>query len=890
MDHLQELASRIVDEGWLVPSVWTEQLHDGAAVYARWVPLWKEPKLMEAMQTLGIGPADREKITALADKLAKDRVPAAVKEEAFRSLHPRYGMPHTPLERWAYGLLHAEEEPAELPDWLAEDILNWQEGLEQKLQVADYRVAFVLLSPDTADGNWLLVPGLQAEDDASLFVSAAEVWRTSGMHPLFQGRQFPFASERLAEGLAAAAEHFGCLHRHAIGQAACELTEAEAFEFIDSASGELERCGLAAIVPEWWEDAAPLELAVQFQPLAEQQTQADIQEGGGDGIGFNTLLAFRKELLLGGAPISEDEWRQLTDGEREAVFHGGRWLRLRSRERTQGARFFREEPEGQMTVAEALRTVLATGGGNGKANQDSLPVARWRGGDRLAQLVAGLRGVKGSQLLEVPATLQGELRDYQERGFTWLARMRELGLGACLADDMGLGKTVQWIAYALYMTERHKKGLRKRPLLLLCPTSVLGNWQRELERFAPSLAVYFHYGPDRLKGDAFVREAERCDIVLTSYSTALRDRKELAGMQWDAVTLDEAQYVKNSGAQLTRFIRTLPSRHRIAMTGTPVENRLSDLWSIFEFINPGFLGSERSFRKAFGDGLEGTASPAAAERLHQLIQPFVLRRLKTDESVIRDLPDKIEHTSYCGLTERQAELYTLALERMTDQLRRAEGMKRRGVILSTITKLKQICNSPEQALRERTLRPGSSGKLLRLEELLKESLDDDGRCLIFTQYATMAQLLHHYLSSLLDCEVGVMTGQTPRKDRETLVERFQTAQDGPKVLVLSLKTGGFGLNLTRANRLIHYDRWWNPAAERQATDRAHRIGQTRIVEVWKLVTKGTLEEAIEKLLESKRQMAEDVVGTGERWLTEYSDEQLHELLALRKQVILSEKI
>ena len=823
-----------------------------------------------------------------------------LRESAFRALHPRYGVPHTPLEKWAYGLVQGEGEPPALPDWFADDVEDWHRSLGREASVANVRAAFLLLEPETEAGAWRLVPGLQAADDERLFVAARDVWRRTERDPAFGGREFPDAQERLARGIAAAAERVPPLRRYRPAEAGVALTEAEALDFLESGAAALERLGFAAPLPRWWEAPAPLEAAVHYREAPTTAAwDSESASDGGDGLaaptlGFDTLMSYRKELLLGGAPISEAEWRRLTERDTALLFREGRWLRLRASDRRAGARFFREPLEGEASAAEALRAALAAGAsGTDEANAASVPVRQWSGSARLERLVAGLREASGgaSALVETPAALQGELRDYQQRGYAWLVRMRELGLGACLADDMGLGKTVQWIAYALHVVAGREPNGPRRPLLLVCPTSVLGNWQRELERFAPSLTVYFHYGPDRARTAAAFRQAAcSADLMLTSYTTALRDRKLLGATPWDAVTLDEAQYVKNSGAQLTRFIRTLPSAHRIALTGTPVENRLSDLWSIFEFMNPGFLGGERAFRKAFGEGADRAgAAPASAERLHTIVRPFLLRRMKSDPTVIGDLPDKIEQTSYCGMTERQAAMYTAALERMADQLKRAEGIRRRGVILSTITKLKQICNAPEQALRERSLRAGASGKLLRLEELLRESLDNGGRSIVFTQYATMATLLQDYLAARLDCEVGVMIGKTPRKERESLVERFQTAEDGPQVLVLSLKTGGFGLNLTRANRLVHYDRWWNPAAERQATDRAYRIGQTRTVEVWKLVTKGTLEESIEKLLESKERLADDVIGTGEQWITEYSDEQLNELLSLRRLVLLSEE-
>ena len=887
MDHWEGLVRRIAREGWYVPFV--ERDEDGDA-RSRWAPAWGAPRLREAMAALPETP-DRSAIALRVDAAVRRSLAPELKEAAFRSLEPRYGVPHTPLEKWAYGLVCEEANRPALPDWFADDVEDWHRELAGRAGAASYRVAFALLEPETAYGDWLLVPGLEDADDGA-FVPAGDVWASAEPNPTLAGRVFEGAHERLSLGLAEAAQRFAPIGRLNVARALIALSEEEAIEFLERGAAALERLGFAAVLPAWWDDPAPLEAAVHYEALparADEAAGAPPAAPSADAppLGFDALMSYRMELLLGGAPIAESEWRRLTERETAVLFRDGRWVRLRTADRRAGDRFFREARSGTTTAAEAMRMALAAEGAGGAVESGKPPVRRWSADARLARLVTGLRSAGAAAALETPEELQGELRDYQRRGFTWLVRMRELGLGACLADDMGLGKTVQWIAYALHATA---SGLRVsgRPLLLVCPTSVLGNWQRELERFAPSLRVCFHYGPGRLQGAAFAEAAGKCDVVLTSYSTSLRDRKTLGALAWDAVTLDEAQYVKNSGAQLTKFIRTLPSAHRIALTGTPVENRLSDLWSIFEFLNPGYLGSERGFRRAFGDGAERTADPAASERLHRLVKPFLLRRLKTDPTVIDDLPDKIEQTSYCGMTERQAALYAATLERMADQLKRAEGIRRRGVILSTITRLKQICNAPEQALRERALRPGTSGKLLRLEELLREAVENGERSIVFTQYAAMAALLAPYLAERLGGAVGLMSGKTPRKERESMIASFQEAEDGPRILVMSLKTGGFGLNLTRASRIVHYDRWWNPAAERQATDRAYRIGQTRTVEVWKLVTKGTLEESIEKLLEGKEKLADDVVGSGEKWLTEYSDEQLGELLALRRQVILSE--
>ena len=881
MVSLDGLARTFVREGWIAPSVVWDPSNYGGAYTAKWLPLWSEPKLQERLEQ-----ADLEKLNDLVDRYVRERITPEVQQASWQALRPRYGVPNTPLEKWVNGLLYDGDRKQEVADWFAEDVLAWVNDIRERLSVSPFRLAFVLLEPGVENEAWMLVPGLQALDVEQLFIPAQNVWSKPERDIVFAGRKFVQASEKLDAALAKAAAKLPVIERIRADKPWIELTTPEAIDFLDSGAADLEAEGFGVILPPWWEEPAPLEASVAFQRQRTGQP-ADIESefipGGPSALGFETLISYRKELLLHGAHISEEDWRKLVEREDPIFTFNGRWVRLREKDKRAAERFFRDRNSGTVTAAEALQTVLSLDeNGNGAADETSdIPLVHWSGEEWLERTVMHLRNADRS-LLPAPEQLQGELRDYQQRGYSWLVRMRSLGFGACLADDMGLGKTIQWIAYALYVREKENSG-QKLPFLLLCPTSVLGNWQRELERFAPSMRTYLHYGPNRSKDDEFRANAFAHDIVLTSYSTAQRDAPLFIPMEWEAVTLDEAQYIKNSNTKLAHMIYRLKSRHRIAMTGTPLENRMSDLWSIFAFLNPGYLGSEKSFRRMYG-GSDSSSEPIgeSIQRLHRLIQPFLMRRMKTDRSVIQDLPEKMEKVSYCGLTERQAALYAAVLTRMENQLHQADGMKRRGLILSAITRLKQICNAPEHALRETSLTPGTSGKLNRLEELLSGALTNHEKAIVFTQYAYMAKLLQPYLAARFQCEVGMIVGATPRKEREETVRRFQEEENGPRILVLTLKTGGFGLNLTRANLLIHYDRWWNPAAERQATDRAYRIGQTRNVAVWKLVTRGTLEERVEQLLEQKEKLADSIVVSGETWITEYSDEQLKELLSLRR--------
>ncbi|MBM3188761.1 MAG: DEAD/DEAH box helicase, partial [Chloroflexi bacterium] len=460
--------------------------------------------------------------------------------------------------------------------------------------------------------------------------------------------------------------------------------------------------------------------------------------------------------------------------------------------------------------------------------------------------------------------------------------------GACLADDMGLGKTIQAIALLLHVRAKQQVG----PALVICPTSLVGNWQRELARFAPGLRVMLHHGSDRAEGSAFVEQSLRADVVISTYGLARRDQEDLALVNWSDVILDEAQNVKNPSTKQARAVRALKAANRVALTGTPIENRLSELWSIISFLNPGYLGSMEQFRRSFALPIERYQDQEAAERLRKLVRPFILRRLKTDPQVIRDLPEKMEYRVYCNLSREQATLYEAAVRDALEALQNTDpeekDMKRRGLVLAMLTRLKQICDHPALYLDDRSEIGQRSGKLNRLTEMLEEILDVGDRALVFTQYATMGQLLQQHLQESFQQEVLFLHGGTPQKQRDRLLTRFQDDPHAPPVFILSLKAGGTGLNLMRANHVFHYDRWWNPAVENQATDRAYRIGQMRDVQVHKFICAGTLEERIDELIESKRALADNIVGDGEGWLTELDTDALRDLVALRADAVESE--
>jgi SNF2 family DNA or RNA helicase len=416
----------------------------------------------------------------------------------------------------------------------------------------------------------------------------------------------------------------------------------------------------------------------------------------------------------------------------------------------------------------------------------------------------------------------------------------------------------------------------------------MGNWQKEVKKFAPTLKVLEYHGDKRPKGKAFTEAVNTHDIVITSYSLIHRDIKLLKAVAWQIIVLDEAQNVKNSDAKQSQAVRQLETTFRIALTGTPVENRLQELWSILDFLNPGYLGNKQFFQRRFAMPIEKYGDTASLNQLRSLVQPFILRRLKSDKDIIQDLPEKQEMTVFCGLTAEQATLYQRLVDESLVEIESAEGLQRRGMILGLLVKLKQICNHPSQYLKLTSLEKHHSAKLQRLEEMLDEVIAEGDRTLIFTQFAEWGKLLKPHLEKQLKREIFFLYGSTSKKQREEMIDRFQHDPQGPPIMILSLKAGGVGLNLTRANHVFHFDRWWNPAVENQATDRVFRIGQTRNVQVHKFVCTGTLEEKINDMIESKKQLAEQVVGAGEDWLTEMDTDQLRNLLILDRNAIIEE--
>ncbi len=453
---------------------------------------------------------------------------------------------------------------------------------------------------------------------------------------------------------------------------------------------------------------------------------------------------------------------------------------------------------------------------------------------------------------------------------------------------MGLGKTIQLIAFLLHLKDQE---MLVNPILIVCPTSVISNWEKELKKFAPNLNVLIHHGDKRKKNNLFTKHSKNYQIIITSYSLIYRDLATLTNIKWQGIVLDEAQNIKNFQAKQSQAIRKLDTEFKIALTGTPIENRLTELWSIMDFLNPNYLGNNQFFQRRFALPIEKYGDQDSLNTLRSLVQPFILRRLKTDRNIIDDLPEKQEMNVFCGLSIEQANLYQQLIDKSLVEIDQTDGIKRRGLILTLLMKLKQVCNHPAHFLKQTEIDfSHRSGKLLRLEEMLEELLAEGDRALIFTQFSQWGKLLQPYLTKKLGVEILFLYGAVSRSQREEMVERFQNDPQSPPIFILSLKAGGTGLNLTRANHVFHVDRWWNPAVENQATDRAFRIGQKQNVQVHKFISSGTLEEKINDILEGKKLLAEQTINSGENWLSDLDTDQLRNLLLLERSSIIDDEI
>jgi superfamily II DNA or RNA helicase len=763
-------------------------------------------------------------------------------------------LPRTPAAPYASGRPFAAREPQRLPDaqdWAAEVAAGMDAGVRVslRLDLSAYDLFDDSGGDDGRRSAGAAIVQVHSLADPTLMADAAALW--AGEADAAFG---PRARVDAALAVRRAARVWPPLDRLSEQDVpdVLALSDEELGDLLGVAATRLAAAGVAV---HWPRDLAQdLSAAAVVRPAPGSAT---------DGTGFfesEELLQFRWQLALGGDPLSETEMDALAEAHRPVVRLRDQWVLVDPAL----VRKARKRELGLLDPVDALSVALT-----GTAEVDGETVEAVPAGALAAlrdRLTAGLRPA------EPPAGLRATLRDYQLRGLAWLDLMTSLGLGGCLADDMGLGKTITLIAL-------HLRRARPEPTLVVCPASLLGNWQREITRFAPGVPVRRFHGPDRTLDDL------AGGFVLTTYGTMRSAAPRLAEQQWGMVVADEAQHVKNPYSATAKALRTIPSPARVALTGTPVENNLSELWALLDWTTPGLLGPLKSFRARHARAVENGEDQEAVARLAGLVRPFLLRRKKSDPGIVPELPPKTETDHPVPLTREQAALYEAVVRESMLAIETAEGIGRRGLVLKLLGALKQICDHPALYLKEEVPATAGdrlaarSGKLLLLDELLDTLLAEDGSALVFTQYVGMARLITSHLAARA-VPVDLLHGGTPVPERERMVDRFQDGQT--PVLVLSLKAAGTGLNLTRAGHVVHFDRWWNPAVEEQATDRAYRIGQTQPVQVHRLITEGTVEDRIAEMLEAKRALADAILGSGEAALTELTDRELSDLVSLRR--------
>ena len=765
--------------------------------------------------------------------------------------------------------------------------LTWQQKIARTQSNQNFNLCLQLhaAEPDNTD-NWQIQFLVADKKDLSLKLALGDYWQMNAKAKTGVKKQYGKNFEAdLLLNLGYAARMYPKLWQgmETSQPDSLRLTLTEAFEFLKETAWILEDAGFKIIVPAWYTPQgrrkAKLKLKTKTSSSSKSATKADTKGY----FGLDSLVEYQYQLAIGDREVNTQEWQKLVDAKTPLVHFRGQWMELDRDKMQEFLEFWQAhgEEKPQMTMLEFLQR-SAEAGDDWEVEHDEF----------LAEMMAKLQDKSQFEPVADLKDLNGTLREYQKRGVSWLSYLEQLGINGCLADDMGLGKSIQVIARLVQereaSTSKKKNKPKILPTLLIAPTSVVGNWLREIAKFAPQLNVRVHHGSDRLKEiPKFKTHCLKQDVIITSFSLARRDSRLLSSIEWQRIVLDEAQNIKNPKSAQTKAILKLASKHKLALTGTPVENRLLDLWSIFNFLNPGYLGKQAQFRKVFELPIQKDNNKVQSVTLKKLVEPLILRRLKTDKSIISDLPDKVEDKLYSNLTKEQASLYEAVVKDVEAKIQNAEGIERKGLIVSTLMKLKQICNHPAQFLQDGSdFLPTRSHKLSRLVEMVEEAISQGESILIFSQFTEICASLDKHLKHSLHCNTYYLHGGTSRKKREKMISEFQIPETEPSVFILSLKAGGVGITLTKANHVFHFDRWWNPAVENQATDRAFRIGQEKNVFVHKFVAIGTLEEKIDQMIEDKKKVAEAVIGSDESWLTELDNEAFKDLIALNKSAIL----
>jgi SNF2 family DNA or RNA helicase len=798
---------------------------------------------------------------------------------------------------------------------------TWRDRITRNQTAELFYLGFQLQAPAKPTGEWLLEFQVSPRNDPSTRIGLADYWRSRDKaRKQFQKQLGANFEQHLLTNLGYAARIYPKLWS---GMETDEpmkvgLTTDEAFNFLNEAAWVLEDAGCKVSVPAWWTPQGRQRMKIRLKAKSSGAKSAQVKNKGY--FSRESLVKYQYELAIGGERVSEQEWQHLLKSKTPLVQFRGQWIELDKDKMQEMLEFWKKQQQEnpELTLADFMKVTA-----EGEASEE-LEIEH---DDALADMLDKLNDQTKLEAIADPDGFQGKLREYQKRGVAWLGYLERLGLNGCLADDMGLGKSAQVIARLLQeregdqpqqsakstaksatqstaksatksVTRSTAKSTAKSttqsetpsvlPTLLIAPTSVLGNWQKEIEKFAPQLRSHVHHGNQRSQTvQEFQAEVQGCDVFITSFTLVRKDEKLFNSMDWHRLVVDEAQNIKNPKAAQTKAILKLPATHRLALTGTPVENRLLDLWSIFNFLNPGYLGKEAQFRQSFEIPIQKNGDRARSATLKKLVEPFILRRVKTDQSIIQDLPDKVEQKLYCNLTKEQAALYEAIVKEVEKDIETVDGIQRKGMILATLLKLKQICNHPRQFLQDDSdFTTERSHKLERLVEMIEEVKAEGESLLVFTQFTEIGEALEKYIRHTLHYNTYYIHGGTSRQKRERMISEFQDPETEPSVFILSLKAGGVGITLTKANHVFHFDRWWNPAVEDQATDRAFRIGQKKNVFVHKFVAIGTLEEKIDQMIEDKKKLAGAIVGADESWLTELDNNAFKKLIQLNRNAVL----
>ena len=905
--HLQRWALSLIARGRWLPQVELSK-GEGYPHRARWVPLLNREEDRQKLEELAIGlplvatcalpwrePIDKgnHRITRLRSEAIREANPIAscrprnsrlrvanllqdfVDAQLRKTFEPNTQGLDKFLAAWQQAL-SSDTGIINLPEdeiiRLSSASQHWKEGITGN--IAPARVCLELSVPEKEESNWKLDFYLQAEADPTLKVPATEAWATSSEVIQLGDIRVNQPSEIILEGLGRALTIFEAIGKglNKAKPTSLELTPTEAFIFIQTASSKLRDIGIGVELPQSLSGGLASRLGLTITADLPKESQ---------GISLGENLIWTWELMIGGVLLTFLELEKLLKKNSPLVEHKGIWIELRPNDLKHAEKFV--QATHQLSLDDAIN-LTAT---NGNTFQ-KLPVHRFQAGPRLQNVLEQYHQYKAPEPLAAPKGFRGQLRLYQERGLGWLNFLNRFDHGACLADDMGLGKTIQLLAFLQHL-KVHEKLVG--PVLLIAPTSVLTNWKREALNFTPDIKVYEHYGSQRFSNTKTLTNAlKKINLVLTSYGLMQRDSELLASINWQGIVIDEAQAIKNPKSKQSYIARNLANQNegncfKIALTGTPVENRINEIWALMNFLNPKILGDENFFRQRYRLPIEQYGDVSSLKDLKARVSPFILRRLKTDKTIISDLPQKIEIIEWVDLSAEQKHLYRKTIDKNLHEVSITPKGKRHGKILGMLTSLKQICNHPALLLKEKNIEESFSNrsvKLQRLEEILEEILDAGDRALLFTQFAEWGHLLQSYMQKKWGCEVPFLYGGTQKNDRQLMVDRFQEDPRGPQLFLLSLKAGGTGLNLTRASHVFHLDRWWNPAVENQATDRAYRIGQSKNVFVHKFITTGSIEEKIDQIIKNKTKLSQDIIGSGEDWLGSLDINELQKLVTLEE--------